>query len=57
METQHTMSISRKQPKNSPLTLFQRQGHPKLRNPIVASVKFLAKKKKKGESYNSSNSH
>lgn len=42
-----TISISRKQQKHSPLMLFQRQGHPTLRNAIVNAVRFLAKKKPK----------
>lgn len=50
---QTTSSISRKQPQNSPLVLFWRQSHPKLRNPIVYTVRFLAPKKKERESYSS----
>lgn len=44
MEMGTTISISRKQQKHSPLMLFQRQGHPTLRNAIVNAVRFLAKK-------------
>lgn len=46
MEMCTATSISRKQQKHRLLRLFQRQGHPKLTNPIVYAVRFLGIKKK-----------
>lgn len=40
-------SISRKQQKHRLLKLFQRQGHPKLTNPVVHAVRFPGRKKKR----------